>query len=160
VARCSTEKLLGYLPTAREIAAMSKDRSTKVGAIIFGPDDEIRSTGRNGFARKVNDDVPARHERPAKYLWTAHAEENAITQAARSGVSTNGCTLLVTGLHPCAVCSRMMIQAGIKRVLAPSADNVPDRWDDQAKVAVEMLREAGVSLEWYSPMHSSQKEKP
>lgn len=151
--------ILRFIPVARAHAALSKDRSTKVGALILGPDDEPRGSGFNGFPRGINDDVEARHERPAKYLWTAHAEENAVAQAARAGVSTNGCTMLVTGLHPCTVCSRMMIQAGIKRVLAPSPDNHPERWNDEAKVAVEMLREAGVSLEWYEPeLH--EKEKP
>ena len=59
----------------------SKDRSTKVGAIIVGPDQGVRSTGFNGFPRGVNDNVDARHERPAKYLYTEHAERNAIYNA-------------------------------------------------------------------------------
>ena len=88
----------------------SKDRSTKVGAIIVGPDNEIRSTGFNGFPRKINDDIDERHERPDKYLWTEHAERNAIYNAVRMGVPLKGCTLYVYGF-PCSDCARVIIQA-------------------------------------------------
>jgi dCMP deaminase len=71
-----------------------------------------------------------------------------VAQAARIGVSLRGCTILLTSLFPCTTCARLIIQAGIKRVVAPAqADN--DRWDDQAKVALEMLAEAGVEVRYY-----------
>lgn len=139
------QKALGFLGIARAVANKSKDRSTKVGTLFLDANFNIRSSGWNGFARGINDKVEARHERPAKYLWACHSEENGVAQAARIGVALDGCTALVTALHPCIACSRMLIQAGIIRVLAPAnPDN--DRWDEQEAVAMEMLAEAGVEV--------------
>ena len=59
-----------FLAMCQLVASKSKDRSTKVGAIIVGPDNEIVSTGYNGFPRGINDDIKERHERPLKYKFT------------------------------------------------------------------------------------------
>lgn len=141
-------KALAFLDIAQAYARRSKDRSTKVGVLMLDSNFNIRSAAWNGFARGIDDTIEARHERPAKYLWTCHAEENAVAQAARVGVSLDGCTALVTALFPCTTCSRMMIQAGIVRILAPA---VPDnaRWNDQEVVALEMLAEAGIEIVRY-----------
>lgn len=138
-------KFLKFFPVALALADLSKDRSTKVGAIALGDDYEILSTGYNGFPRGVDDDVGDRHERPTKYLYTAHAEENMVAQAARNGVSLRGSTVLVTSLFPCTTCSRLMIQSGVRRIIAPRPDIDP-RWADQADHAIVMLREAGVEV--------------
>ena len=50
-----------WMALAQFIATWSKDRGRKVGAVIVGPDNEIRSTGYNGIPRGVNDDVEERH---------------------------------------------------------------------------------------------------
>ncbi len=141
-------KFLKFLPDAEAARGRSKDRSTKVGAVVIDDDFNLRISGYNGFPRGVDDNIEERHERPTKYLWTSHAEENCIAQAARTGISLKGCTLLVTSLFPCTTCSRLIIQAGIKRILAPRlAENT--RWDEQAKIAYEMLMEAGVEILYY-----------
>lgn len=141
-------KFLRFLPDAYAARDKSKDRSTKVGSVVLDDDYNLRISGYNGFPRGVDDDVEARHGRPLKYKWTAHSEENCVAQAARVGVSLKGCTLLVTSLHPCTTCSRMIVQAGIKRVLAPNR-GVNDRWDEEAAIAMEMLAEAGVEVFYY-----------
>ena len=71
---------LRWMALAQFVATWSKDRGRKVGAVIVGPDNEIRSTGYNGIPRGVNDDVEERHEAATgeKYLWVSHAERNAI----------------------------------------------------------------------------------
>ena len=74
-----------FLSMAKLIATWSRDRSTKVGAVIVGPNREVRSVGYNGFPRGVNDAIESRYERPGKYDWTEHAERNAIYNAARYG---------------------------------------------------------------------------
>lgn len=125
------------------VAALSKDRSKKVGAVIFGPDWEIRSTGYNGFARGVNDNVPERHERPEKYKWTVHAEANAIANAARMGNAVQGCTMVVSTLHPCAQCAALIINAGITTVVSPPITVSAD-WQAEAERARTMFHEAGV----------------
>lgn len=141
-------KFLKFLPDAVAARSRSKDRSTKVGAVVIDDDFNLRISGYNGMPRGVDDDVESRHERPAKYMYFSHAEENCVAQSARVGVSIKGCTMLVTSLFPCATCSRLIIQSGIIRVLAPSiASNT--RWDEHAKVALEMLNEAGVEVRYY-----------
>lgn len=141
-------KYLKFLPDAQAARGRSKDRSTQVGAVVIDDDFNVRISGYNGMPRGVDDSVEARHERPAKYLYFAHAEENCVAQAARVGVSLKGCSILLTSLFPCTACARQIIQSGIKRVLAPSqVDNT--RWDEQGKVALEMLAEAGVEVLYY-----------
>lgn len=134
-----------FVGLALHVAGWSKDRSTRVGAVVVGPDLEVRSVGFNGFPRGVDDDVEARHERPSKYLWTSHAEENAIVHSSRFGVQLTGCTMYVTH-HPCAGCARAIVQAGIRRVVVSSDDDLGGRFADQMAVARQMFREAGVSL--------------
>lgn len=148
-------KFLKFLPDAEAARGKSKDRSTKVGAVVIDDDYNIRISGYNGMARKVNDNVEARHERPAKYLWMAHSEENCVSQAARVGISLKDCTILLTSLFPCTTCSRLIIQSGIKRIIAPARNSLGDGkadrhdWDEQTRVAVEMLEEAGVEVLYY-----------
>ena len=67
-----------------------------------------------------------------------HAEQNAIIQAALHGVSTKGSTLYCTN-HPCVICAKMIINAGIIRVV------IRDGYHDQ--LAAEMLKEAGIRVE-------------
>jgi len=71
-----------FIQLAGLAASRSKDPSTKVGCVIASYDNMVLSTGYNGLPRNVLD-LSERMERPAKYLWTAHAEENAVAQAAR-----------------------------------------------------------------------------
>jgi dCMP deaminase len=136
---------------AIHISEWSKDRSTKVGCVIVGPDREIRSTGYNGMPRGINDDVEARHARPLKYAWFEHAERNAIYNAARMGTPLLGCTLYLSSTMPgppCADCTRAIIQSGIRRIVGALGDDDPaqwnERWRDSMIVSLEMIREAGV----------------
>ena len=136
-----------FMGLARYVSTRSKDRSTKIGAVLVGPNKEVRSTSYNGFPRGVDDDVDSRHERPAKYLFTAHAEVNGITNAARVGTPTEGCILYVSGRPPCADCARAIIQAGIKEVIVETMEHKsrPEMdWEANTKAAMEMLREAGI----------------
>ena len=82
------------------ISQKSKDPTTKVGSVIVGPNNEIRSTGYNGIPIGVDDGRLERVERPEKYYWFEHSERNAIYLAARCGNSTEGCTLYTQWI-PC-----------------------------------------------------------
>ena len=137
-------------------AMKSKDESTKIGAVIVGPDKEIRSTGFNGLPRGVNDDKPKewdkiwaedRHTSPEKYFWYEHAERNAIYNAARVGVPLLGCAMYTQGT-PCADCGRAIIQAGITMVVidADWEKMNAEKWVQSAMRTKIMLDEAGVSL--------------
>lgn len=138
-----------FLRVANLVAQKSKDRHKKIGAVIVGEGHEIRSTGFNGFPRGVDDDVDARHERPAKYAWTEHAERNAIYNAARNGTHTNGTTLYLSCWYPCADCARAVIQAGIARIVCSRSwkNKLNSRWTESCNIGMEMLHEAGVICE-------------
>ncbi len=133
-----------YVPILIAVSGLSKDRSTGVGAIALSDSFSILSTGRNGFPRGVNDEAEERHDRPAKYMWTSHAEENLVAQAARDGVCLKNSTVMVYPLSPCACCARMLIQAGVTTVIAVDSDLHNPRWKDQQEVASQMFKEAGV----------------
>lgn len=133
-----------YMGLSRHIAEWSKDRSTKVGAVIVGPDNEPRSMGYNGFPRNVDDDVEERHERPVKYKFTEHAERNAVYNAARVGIPLKGCRIYVPWI-PCSDCARAIIQSGITEIVTDNID-VPERWRDDFLVALELLDEAGILI--------------
>jgi len=124
------------------ISTRSKDQSTKLGCVIIGKGMEIRSTGYNSFPRGCKDHVLERQQRPLKYRYFAHAEENAIANAARMGTSLEGCTIYCQW-PPCDRCARMIIGAGIA-VVKCKGDTVPDRRTDEVLAACEMLLEAGI----------------
>jgi dCMP deaminase len=130
-----------YMGFAQHAALKSKD-STQVGAILVGPEGEIRLTGYNGPPRGVLD-LPERFERPEKYRWASHAEQNLIAFAAREGIRTTGCTVYVTHM-PCASCARSLIQAGIARVLyGYGTTSMPP---EEFLAAGQMFFESGVGL--------------
>ena len=137
-----------FLDVARRTAELSKDRRTKVGAVIVGPQREILSTGYNGFPIGLDDEKEDRHTAPAKYLYTEHAERNAIFHGARRGISLRG-TALYTTLFPCADCARAIIQVGISCVFfeeGPENRAADKTWKDSFSAAKDMLIEAGVGL--------------
>lgn len=134
-----------FLNMAHAVAIKSKDQSTKVGAIVVGPDREIRSTGFNGLPREMNDSNPTYQKRPLKYKLFEHAERNAIFNAARFGASLRGCTIYCY-LPPCSDCARAIIQAGIIRsVYEVPIDDCPERWQEDMRIAHKMLLECKVT---------------
>jgi dCMP deaminase len=134
-----------FLELAAKIGSWSKDHSAKTGSIIADRDRIIRSTGFNGFARGINDDVKERYERPAKYSWTEHAERNAIYNAARNGTAIANCTCYVNWF-PCVDCARAIIQTGIARVVGLEPDRHDEKWGGDFRLALEMFSEAGVEV--------------
>ncbi|PKN04713.1 MAG: cytidine deaminase [Deltaproteobacteria bacterium HGW-Deltaproteobacteria-9] len=110
-------------------------------------DRRILATGYNGAPSKLQHcldigclreqlNVPSgeRHE----LCRGLHAEQNAIIQAALHGVSTKGSTLYCTN-HPCVICAKMIINAGITRIV------IRDGYSDT--LAADMLSEAGISVD-------------
>lgn len=134
-----------YLDLAKHLAGWSKDRSVGVAAVIVGSSGEVRSFGYNGFPRGVNDDLDERHERPAKYLWTEHAERNAIYNAARVGTPIDGCTMYLPWF-PCCGCARAIAQSGIRYLVCARPDLTDPRWGKEFEVSLEILTEAGVCI--------------
>jgi dCMP deaminase len=150
-----TEYYIGLLPA---IASKSKDPSTKVGCVIVGPNNNVISTGFNGFPKRVQDnpvEFAHRYERPAKYTFTVHAEVNAVANAAAHGIATQGATAYISW-PPCAECAKVLIQAGIARIVFDKR-NPDDRISNHRSGytcdpnAPILLREAGITVEAFSP---------
>lgn len=133
-----------------EIAYLVAKRSTclrrQVGAVLVRSK-HILSTGYNGAPRGVPHclDVGCTREKlgipsgqQQEHCRGIHAEQNAIIQAALHGVSTEGATLYCTN-QPCTLCAKMLINAGIKRIVYEG--EYPD------DLARELLAEAGLPVE-------------
>lgn len=133
---------------AHAISQLSKDESTKVGALLISSDGGGGPWGYNGAPRGCAADEDERFQRrPEKYMWAEHAERNAIYTAARTSFNTVGCTIYVTH-PPCMDCARAIVQAGIKRVVTvrPSAGFV-ERWKEHMSRSQRLFDECGVAYE-------------
>ena len=135
-----------FMRIAFEVATRSTCMRRKVGCVL-ARSKRILATGYNGVPRglphceeagciRERNGVPSgqRHE----LCRGLHAEMNAFLQAAIHGVSVDGSELYST-THPCVLCTKMLIQAGVRRVIA--AEGYPD------DLSADMLNEAGVEVE-------------
>ena len=137
-----------FVEMARVIASWAScyNDNRQVGAIIV-KDKRIITTGYNGapsgvvsckdkgycIRRKLGIASGTHHE----LCYGTHAEQNAIIQAARLGIAIEGATLYCTH-QPCGICAKMIINAGIKRVIYENG--YPDEF------SMEIMNEAGLEL--------------
>jgi dCMP deaminase len=130
-----------YLGIAKEVSRRSTCWRRSIGAIIVR-DDQIISTGYVGAPRKTKDSfehgfclrdklgIP--HGERYELCRSVHAEQNAIINAARAGVSLLGGDMYIYGstyqtgepinAFPCFICKKMIINAGLNRVICSTAD--------------------------------------
>ena len=124
-----------YIEMAGVWAKNSYCKRRQVGALLV-KDRMIISDGYNGtpsgFENQCED------ENGVTKPYVLHAEANAITKVAKSGNSSEGATLYVTA-SPCIECSKLIIQAGIKRVVYRDEYRLTD--------GIDLLRKAGVIVE-------------
>ena len=146
-------KRLTWLQYFMSMANLATQRSTcirrQVGAVLVR-DNHILATGYNGAPKGITHcvdtedcirqllDVPSgeRHE----LCRAVHAEQNAIVQAACNGTSIKGATLYTT-TYPCSICTKMLINAGIKEVIYDG--EYPDPTSE------EYFREAEIPVRTY-----------
>lgn len=101
-----------WLKVAKVTSELSKDPTTHVGAVIVTQDNRKCSIGYNGFVSGI-EETEEKWQRPTKYLYSQHAEMNAIINCP---FDTVGCILYCT--HQCCHrCLEMVIQAGITRII-------------------------------------------
>ena len=124
-----------YLEMAEVWAKNSYCKRRQVGAILV-KDRMIISDGYNGTPSGFEN--ICEDENGVTKPYVLHAEANAITKVAKSGNSSLGSTLYVTA-SPCIECSKLIIQAGIKRVVYKDEYRLTD--------GVDLLRKAGVEVE-------------
>ncbi len=113
----------------------SKDPNTQVGCVLVDDDQNPVAFGYNGFGPGA-EETDELWQRPTKYDHVIHAETNAVGRAAKRGVATQGCTAYVTA-YPCLPCAKVLIAAGVKRVIAL---RVLHGWDDNLKANKEFIR--------------------
>jgi dCMP deaminase len=133
-----------FMSIARVVAARSNCVKRKVAALIT-VDRRIIATGYNGTPRGVTNCNEGGCPRCNSFApggadlgecLCSHAEENAITQSAYHGVSVRGGTLYTT-LCPCLMCTKMIINAGIREVVYSAEYPL-------GEISLRLLREAGV----------------
>ena len=112
-----------------------------MGAVIVDDQRRVISTGYNGFPRGVEDTDHRLHTREIKYEMIVHGEVNAILFANQS---LQDATLYTWPFMPCSRCAGIVIQSGIKTVVAPYNDN--PRWAQSFDLTQRMFQEAGVEL--------------
>lgn len=134
-----------FVELTKYIAGWSKDKNTQTAALIADDSNRIISVGYNGFPSGCNDEIHERYERPAKYLYTEHAERNAIYSAARNGVSLKNTTMYLMWF-PCADCSRAIIQSGITKLVCHKPDLDMPKWGEHFRAGLEMLSEANIEI--------------
>lgn len=147
------------LALAKRASEDSPDRSRKVGAILARPDGTIVSSGCNTLPLGV-EHADRYLDRPAKYDWTEHAERNAIFAAAREGVATKGCTMVLPWF-PCKECARAIVQAGVSRVVAQYPDLSDPTWGEGFRIGLEMFAKANIQFDAYiddAPMPAARAE--
>lgn len=127
---------------ARNASTMSKDPSSKVGAVLV-KDRRIVGTGFNGFPRGLSDDCRL-DDREQKLPRVVHAEMNAILNAGREA---EGSTLFMYGFSgaPCANCTKHLLQAGIVQVYVCGPE-LPERWRKDVDISLDMMREADIPV--------------
>jgi dCMP deaminase len=124
-----------YLRMAAIWAENSYCQRRRVGAILV-KDNMIISDGYNGTPSGFENKCEDGNDVTLPYVL--HAEANAITKVARSSNSSNDSTLYVT-TSPCMECSKLIIQAGIKRVVFSEMYRITDGLDVLRKAGVECV---------------------
>lgn len=128
-----------YLRMARIWSENSYCTRRQVGAILV-KDKMIISDGYNGTPSGFPNVCES--DEGVTFPWVLHAEANAITKVARSNNSSEGSTLYVS-TSPCMECSKLIIQAGIKRVVFSELYRITD--------GLDLLKKAGVAVD-YMPL--------
>ena len=127
-----------YLRMARIWAENSYCKRRQVGALVV-KDKMIISDGYNGTPSGFEN--ICEDESGVTKPYVLHAEANAITKLARSGNNSEGSTLYVTA-SPCIECAKLIIQAGIRRVVYAEKFRLSD--------GIDLLTRAGVEVEYKS----------
>ncbi len=138
-----------FMELTEEVGGWASCFRRKVGATIVR-DKRVMTTGYNGASAGISScvergeclreklNIPSGTR--AELCYGVHAEQNAIIQAAKYGVNINGATLYCTH-QPCVICAKMIINAGIKRVVYK--EGYPDEF------SMRLFKEADIQVEKY-----------
>jgi len=127
---------LRYIQMARIWAKNSYCKRRQVGALLV-KDRMIISDGYNGTPSGFENDCEDENDQSKPYVL--HAEANAITKVAKSNNSSNGATLYITD-SPCMDCAKLIIQAGITRVVYGDEYRITDGIKLLEKAEIEIVK--------------------
>lgn len=136
-----------YLRMARIWAENSYCKRRRVGALVV-KEKMIISDGYNGTPSGFEN--ICEDENGITKPYVLHAEANAITKLARSGNNSNGSTLYVTA-SPCIECAKLIIQAGIKRVVYGEKYRLTE--------GIDLLRRANIEVEYLNLGNNESEQK-
>ena len=133
---------------AEHVSDWSKDPKAKVGAVVVDSRKRPVGLGFNGFPYGVHDDEGKLNNGDLKNEMVVHAEVNAILTA---GTSAKDGTIYVYGKPICAQCAGIIIQSGIKRIVAesPESSSSKSKWGRKGKIAKDMFQEAKIKIDFY-----------
>ena len=134
---------------AKGVATRSHDSQTQCGSVICNRDNEIISTGYNGFIRNIDDTILP-NTRPQKYDFMIHAEVNSILNSARQGKSTKCAIIYVTGM-PCLRCLQYIWQAGIVKVIYGNQQTNMQQSEEFKLKTNLILALTDLEMEFYNP---------
>lgn len=146
-----SSRLNAHLKAAKAYAELSHSKRLQVGAVLV-KDDRIISVGYNGMPSGMDNNCenivlvptndPTTVNEVEKRLVTkpevVHAEMNVIAFAAKNGVPTEGCSMIVTH-SPCFECSKLLMQAGVKKIYYETEYRLTD--------SLDFLRKGGIEVE-------------
>lgn len=131
-----------FLNMAHLASSRSPDEQTKVGCIIVNAKRHVVAMGYNGFpAGTKSDNLPV--VRPHKYPYMIHAEQNAISNMELKGENL---TAYVTA-RPCLVCSKLLWQNGVRRIVIDKNGVVYSLTPEDLKV-LEFLIDNGLQIDY------------
>jgi dCMP deaminase len=146
-----------FMDVCDVVATRSTCLRRNVGAVLV-KNKHILATGYNGAPRGIEncletgkclrDEMRVQSGERHELCRGAHAEQNAIAQAAYHGIKIKGSTLYCTNL-PCIICTKMLINSGIQRIVFKNF--YPD------DLAVQMLNESKIELVLYTPKETKEK---
>ncbi|MFC4652563.1 deoxycytidylate deaminase [Lactococcus nasutitermitis] len=130
----------------KEIVQVVAKRSTcnhaQVGALLVSPSGQLLSTGYNGSVSGMPHctDVGCLEDKDGHCIATVHAEQNAIAQAAKHGVSPEG-AILYTTLFPCIACLKLVLASGVKEIKYIDEYHAKDDYEES------LIKTLGISCE-------------
>lgn len=129
-----------FMAMAHLAAVRSHDAQTQVGCVVVNEDNHVVSIGYNGFPANTKDEnLPM--IRPYKYPYMIHAEQNAL---ANMIVKEKNLRAYVTG-YPCSVCSKMLWQNGIRKIIVDKHGVIYSMSEDDIKI-INFLIENGLKI--------------
>jgi dCMP deaminase len=129
-----------FLDIAEQVSRRSPDPNTRHGCVIVDAGNRVLSTGYNGPVSGLPHEI-VHFERPDKYDWFIHAEDNAVAFAR---CDLRGTTAYITGT-PCAACFRRLLQVGVRRIVQGERQSACLN-DRERQACLQMARALGV--EW------------